>query len=130
MKRDLRMENLRNYGRREYRKKQRIKRNIRKKVFIFVFTLLIIGLGSISYDAIHSNAQTREDEIIYKYYKVISIEDGDTLWSIAEQYINTIQYKNKLEYIEEVKKINHMKDAYIRTGQNLIIPYYSTDYVK
>lgn len=62
----------------------------------------------------------------------IKIEKGDTLWSIAENFI-TDEYSDMNEYIEEIKKSNGLVSDTIHDGNYIIVPYYSTgnttDYV-
>lgn len=63
----------------------------------------------------------------YKYYTDVRVERGDSLWSIAEQYI-TEEYKSMDSYIREIKKINHLGND-LQCGQIIVVPYYS-DVVK
>lgn len=62
----------------------------------------------------------------YKYYTSISIEQGDTLSSIAKAYIST-EYSSIDEYISEVKFINHIDGDNIIAGNHIIVPYYSEE---
>ena len=56
---------------------------------------------------------------------------GETLWDLSEDYIDYEEYKDKKEYIDEVQSINHLaEEDSIRTGQTLIVPYYSYEFVK
>lgn len=61
----------------------------------------------------------------YKYYKSIEVKSGDTLWSIAEEYMSD-NYSSRQAYIKEVKYINNMETDQITCGKYLIIPYYSS----
>lgn len=58
-----------------------------------------------------------------KYYTSVEIEEGDTLWEIAEEYM-TEEYKDRDTYIEEVCKMNHITGHVIRTGTTILVPYY------
>lgn len=60
----------------------------------------------------------------YKYFKSIEIQSGDTLWSIAEEYMSD-DYASAADYIREVKYINNMEGNQITTGKYLVVPYYS-----
>lgn len=71
-------------------------------------------------------AQGTEQASSYKYYKSISIEKGDTLWSIAEEYM-TEEYDGIEEYIREVRRVNHLSDDIIYAGRYLAIPCYGSD---
>ena len=71
-----------------------------------------------------------EKEQQYKYYARIEVKYGDTLWSIAGQYMDKEHYTRN-SYVKEIKSINHVHDENeIKEGQMLIIPYYSTKFVK
>ena len=65
-------------------------------------------------------ARGNGNETSERYYKSISIESGDTLWDIAEEYM-TSDYDSVNEYIAELKKINCLKSDDIQSGQHLII---------
>jgi hypothetical protein len=65
----------------------------------------------------------------YKYYTSVQLEYGDTLWKVADRYMDS-EFYNHISYIEEVKSINHIHDENeVMAGKMLIIPYYSTDYI-
>ena len=99
---------------------------IRKKsrpVFILA-TLVLITALSIIIGSIVSDAHTTETDQAYKYYTSIMIQEGDTLWSIADEHMSG-QYKSKQSYISEIKKLNHLTNDSIMAGQYLIISYYS-----
>lgn len=53
----------------------------------------------------------------------ICIQKGDSLWSIAEEYI-TDECGTMEDYIEEIKKTNHLIDDKIHAGNYIIVPYY------
>ena len=61
-----------------------------------------------------------------KCYASVQIEKGDNLWTLCDPYY-TYDYKDKQEYILEVKRLNHLSDAQnITAGAYLILPYYIT----
>lgn len=63
----------------------------------------------------------------YKYYKTIEVEDGDTLWNIADRYMGS-DYKDKKTYIKEVMEMNQLgSENQIYDGQQLTVAYYSTE---
>ncbi len=57
--------------------------------------------------------------------QVISVEikKGDTLWSIASEYMSE-EYDDLNEYIEEIKDSNGMLTDEIHAGNYIIVPYY------
>ena len=63
-------------------------------------------------------------DINYKDEYVIS---GDTLWSISkEESKNNKYFENKdiREIVNEIKRINNLKNSDLKIGQKLIIPIY------
>ena len=102
----------------------------RKKIaVVFVFTLCLISALAITFGSFLSKAKSKEPEVTYyKYYTNIEIQPGDTLWSLAENYMCE-NYEARDAYIKEVKEINSLnEDCEIISGQYLIMPYYSTEY--
>ncbi len=97
-------------------------KNKRIRAAAFFLAAVLMTGGSISGFASLRN----EEEKIYKYYTSISIKKGDTLWSIASEYM-TAEYDSIEEYIMEVKKLNHISGNKIYTGKYLTIPYYSAE---
>ncbi len=94
-----------------------------KKMFVF---LIIIMICVLAFGGVHAAAEQEEDASYYKYYTSIQIEEGDTLWEIADRYGNTALQSND-EYIREIKKMNHLIDDTIKAGSYLTIIYYSQD---
>lgn len=63
----------------------------------------------------------------YKCYTSYTVQSGDTLSSIASEYI-TDEYPSSDRYIAEVVSINHLLSAsQIDEGQTIILPYYTSD---
>lgn len=94
----------------------------RPAIFItgaIVLTIMILSIGIISANVSADMVPPRE-----KMVTSIKIEKGDTLWSIANEYI-TEDYKDINSYINEIKKSNGLIDDTIHEGKYLIIPYYS-----
>lgn len=95
-----------------------------KRIPAEVFFLIVVLIMSSS---ISSFAQSKKSEEKFnKYYISISIKKGDTLWSIASEYM-TAEYDNIEEYILEVKRINHISGDTIYTGRYLTVPCYSVE---
>lgn len=113
---------------RSYRRVLRLRRARRQKLvlgFVAVFAAIcMVLICSLSYRAIKSNASSG-----FKYYTSITVNTGDTLWNIADEYIDYDFYKNKNSYISEVKHINHLEEDTISAGQTLVVPYYSSEYI-
>lgn len=52
-------------------------------------------------------------------YEQITIEHGDTLWSLAEQYRGKMSTQ---DWIAFVKKENHLFNQVLVTGETILIP--------
>lgn len=92
---------------------------VNKKKFIrsliILLTLVILALLGI-------NNTYSKTEVAYKEDYIIK---GDTLWSIAENEINTNEYyKNKdiREVMYEIKQLNNIKNENLEIGQKILIP--------
>lgn len=88
-------------------------------VLVSMITILFIG-------CVFAQAQTPEQNINdrTKCYKSIEIQPGDTLWSIAEEYM-TEEYPSVNAYVKEVKEINGFNGNTIYEGCYLMVPYYT-----
>ena len=62
-------------------------------------------------------------EQLNKYYKTITIQSGDTLWSIAQEY-NTDDSKSTKDYVEELMSMNNLHNDNITAGQKLLVTYF------
>ncbi len=112
---------------RERLRAKRKKQVAKQKMMLLLAITLVITIGSIAYGTIFSTAKDPATDIPqYKYYKSITIEQGDSLWSIANEY-RTDAYKSAQEYIDEVKQINGLSSETIHEGQHLLIVYYDTE---
>lgn len=100
------------------------------KNFVFLtITIFLITVCSFSLSAFRSNAKDNE-EASYKYYKSISVSHNDTLWSIAEKYMDKDHYDSITEYINEIKSMNSLADDSIHYGKYIVIPYYDGNHVE
>lgn len=93
-------------------------------LFIFGGILISVIIGFILFGTIRTEAAP--SDVTYKYYTSVSIQSGDTLWSIAKEY-QTAECGDLTDYIEEICTLNHITDDSIHAGQYLTIPYYSTE---
>ena len=96
-----------------------------KKLFIcfitvFVITGLSIGLGS---NFASASDDTKNGPAEHKYYKSIELEYGDTLWNIAEEYMNE-NYDSTQEYVDGLMKINDLESETIHESRYLTVVYY------
>ncbi|MCM1046717.1 MAG: LysM peptidoglycan-binding domain-containing protein [Candidatus Gastranaerophilales bacterium] len=116
---------------RAYKWKLRRQRELRRKVMIIALTVCLVIMGTVSYHALRSSANSGEENLRFKYYTAVTVQSGETLWDIADLYIDYAQYADKQTYVAEVCHINHLdEDAAIRSGQRLVVPYYADEFVK
>ena len=116
---------------RAYKRELRRRREQRRKIATALLTVLLVAVCVVSYHAISSKASSNEQPVSYKYYTERVVKYGETLWNIADGYIDYGQYGSKQDYLEEVCRINHLYDASeIHAGQRIILPYFSDRFVK
>lgn len=99
----------------------------RRMILVCGAVLLLIGgvlLGSSIVGASRSNASN--EDTLYKYYTSVEVQAGDTLWTIAEQYMQENDDRN--DYIQELKEMNHLQSDTIHAGDYLTIAYYSHEF--
>lgn len=104
----------------------RRRREMRKNFLLFVMTLCLIVTTSLAVSSFRSNAKNDASKETSKYFKSIVVSDSDTLWSIAETYMDEEHYDSVYEYIREVMRINNLKNDAIYADAHLIVPYYAT----
>ncbi len=113
-----------------YRCMLRLRRERRRRLLMSMFVMLtvfcVVMIGTLLYSSIRTQAGSG-----FKYYTSVTVESGETLWSLADEYVDYEHYKDKNKYIAEVQRINHLDDeCTITAGQLLVIPYYSHEYVE
>ncbi|MBQ9990711.1 MAG: LysM peptidoglycan-binding domain-containing protein [Lachnospiraceae bacterium] len=102
---------------------------LRKSLFLSVFSAFLIITLSLGCFSIWSQAQTKDEPQLYKYYTNIEVQYGDTMWDIASRYC-TAPYTDYNSYINEVMRINRILEPELKAGGSLIIPYYSAELKK
>jgi hypothetical protein len=95
---------------------------------MFGSLLVAVCLSGLFYSTV-SQAGTGAD-LRFKYYKCITVPAGASLWSISEEYMDENHYDSVNEYMNEMMHINRLtEEDTLRTGQSLILPYYSSEYL-
>lgn len=95
-----------------------------KKIFIIAGIILVTVLYILI--SHKDSPSTSASNASKKYYKCITIEEGDTLWDIANEY-KTEEYASTQDYIDEVLAMNNLNTDVIVDGTNLLIPYYKVN---
>lgn len=109
-----------------FRREQEVKRQICALITtIFLVLLLVFLLGGFLSRAEEGTGSHTE---VYKYFSSHEVQKGDNLNSIAASHMGE-HYDSAEAYIKEVKHINGLENDKIHTGQYIIIPYYSTEFV-
>lgn len=100
-----------------------------KKSFLSFFLLILVMCTSILLGSNFADARgnSAEAPVEHKYYKSIEVASGDTLWEIAEEYMNK-EYNSINDYIEEVKRINGLASDDIHDSRFLTVAYYENDF--
>lgn len=117
--------NTRTEERRRTERRRMAKRRRTMQIIARVAVSLCMAgmIGVIAYqNTIISESTTIETQ---KVYHVIEVQSGDTLYGIADRYMDDSEYEDAADYMKEIMLINHISDANsIVTGQNLIVPIF------
>lgn len=99
----------------------------RQKGIIAIVFIIIVAVGILLGSSMNTLASSEKDIASYnKYYVSIQVESGDTLWTIADKYIDGFNIE-KTDYIEEVCEINEISKDDIHAGDYIVVPYYSSE---
>lgn len=71
-----------------------------------------------------SAGESGEAVPLTKYFKTITIEQGDTLWSLAEEY-KSGDSRSTREYVKELRRMNDLHSDQINAGQKLVVAYFA-----
>lgn len=107
--------------------KIRRNRERRKNILLVVLTICLVITLSFTVNGFLSNAKTDSSDVEIKYYKSIMVESGDTLWSIANEYMGATAETEA--FINEIKRLNGLHGDTITAGSYLVVPYFSNNFV-
>ena len=104
-----------------------------RKCILATAALLIILVTVISGAfAIRSHAESvnaESDTVYYRYTAMYRVCAGDTLTSIAVQYMDDVHYDSVSDYVKELRQMNGMyDDDRLKSGELIAVTYYSTEY--
>ncbi len=94
--------------------------------FLFAACFIILLFLTVLFFLPGKNASAKNN--IEPAYKIVSVsvETGDSLWSIASTYYSE-EFSSLQDYILEIKRMNCMIDDTIYAGGYLLVPYYSNE---
>ncbi len=120
MKTDKRTENKiknKNLSKRALNKKRAARKaaGIIAAFAVFAVTVVVILFSTKNLVKVKGSEEQAE-----KYYTSITVSYGDTLWDIANEYMND-DYTDAREYIDEIMQINNLADEDITAGCKLIV---------
>jgi len=96
--------------------------NKKRTVIIGIVALFVLIIFSAYFFSKTVTAERNTERT--KLVTSVEIKKGDTLWSIASDYM-TDEYDDLIEYIEEIKDSNGMISDTIHIGNYIIIPYFA-----
>lgn len=97
-----------------------------KKLFFLLAITVLASSSFFGHYLMNVMAEEQERLSYNKYYTSIQIEDGDSLWAIAEQYAEN-SGKTTAEYVKELKSINRLGEDVIHSGSYLTVAYYTEE---
>ena len=87
-------------------------------MLLFAGIVFFSGMTPSGMSVVEANQQLGELQ-----YRIIEIQKGDSLWSIAKENMNP-GFNDIFDYIREVKRCNQLDSDKITAGNYLMIPYY------
>ena len=101
----------------------------KRRIILLLATVLLITMGTIIFGSSFSFAQNNQNasQQEFKYYKSIEIQAGDSLWSIAEEYMSD-HFESTQDYIDEIIVLNNLTSETIHSGQHLMVIYYDAEF--
>ena len=78
---------------------------------------IFAGRGLVS-----AHGNSKEDPVDYTYYTSIEVQEGDTLWSIAEEYMDD-NFESVESYVKHLEEINQLDSSVIHEGRYLTVSY-------
>lgn len=104
--------------------KKKSKNNLMRFLLATAVVAAAVCLILVSNKKVVSADESGKEPQLNKYYKSITIEPGDTLWSIAEEY-KSGAYKTTKDYVEELMDMNGVHSGRITSGQKLVVAYFA-----
>lgn len=98
------------------KKTLKVKSRVRFTAFVLIMLFAVTGLFNTMLGLNDALGLTKQE------YVEVSINSGDTLWTIAEQYMPSDMDIRKAVHI--IKNVNEI-DSQLQPGQTILIPEYA-----
>ena len=113
----IRRNSQRNAARKRAAIRRRRARRVKTNIMI---ALVIVVLFAIMGTVFFTTYAKDTDTLVEKYYTQIMVEEGDSLWSIAQEYMPS-DYEDINDYIKDIKRLNHISGDTIMAGYTLTV---------
>ena len=91
-----------------------------------VFTFILVGVLSIAFGSILSQAKSNGETEEVKCFSSVMIGYGETVDSLVEEYYDEAHYTSYDSYKQEVMDINSIdENCNITPGNYIVLPYYT-----
>ena len=94
----------------------------RRRFFASCFMLLILVIAVTGYSMLTTLAEEEPVQGL-PYYSSIEIQEGDSLWKIADRYRKGSRMTTQ-EYVKQLQRMNRLTGDTIHAGAHLTLVYY------
>lgn len=117
------MEHIIERGQKSQTELRRRRMQVYQRELLICAAVLLIGINI--FGLMMMNVFAKEPSFFGREprYTSIRIEEGDSLWSIADRYAASSPM-NTSEYVQELKRMNRLTDDTIHAGHYLTVVYY------
>ena len=95
----------------------------KRYILIALVAALVLAIIILSRKTVFSDSTVKKADVKETYYISYQVQDGDTLWGIAERECEAFKVSTK-DYVKSLKEINCLDTNRINTGSKLIIVCY------
>lgn len=96
------------------------------KKMLVILALMVFMMSCLFGKTLVVASGEERDSGFSRYYTTIRIEEGDSLWTIAETYRKNSGMEIR-EYLYELKKINGLVSDRIMAGESLTVMYFAKE---
>ncbi len=104
--------------------KIRREKELKRHIMLLGLSLILFVIVAVLLFSTKSEASDGSEAVLYKYYRSVQVNSGDTLWSISMDYEEN-GYLSSKEFLSELKFINNCdENSSLKSGNFIIVPYY------